>query len=265
MERAEKIGLGVASAAHVLLFAALSLSWFGRPDPLRLRPEPIEVSIADEVALKSVARKLAETPPPPAPGEIEGPPEKAVQADEPTAPKPDRADPVPDTLPKPEARAQQQPKADPKPAPPAEKKQAQSRGSKLSLDTSDWTKSSTRADARAKPTDGAQASTVGPAQASALAAEIRRQIKPFWKAPTGADADLLRTTVAVDLARDGSLASDPRVIDTTGVTASNSAQVRLHQEQAVKAVRLAAPFNLPPALYEGWKSFSVNVDRKLSQ
>jgi hypothetical protein len=41
--------------------------------------------------------------------------------------------------------------------------------------------------------------------------------------------------------------------------------VRLHQEQALKAVRLAAPFRLPPDLYDGWKSLNINVDKRLSQ
>lgn len=116
-------------------------------------------------------------------------------------------------------------------------------------------------DSKAK--SGAPAASVGPAQQSALAAEIRRQIKPYWKAPTGADAELLRTTVRVTLARDGSLVGDPEIVNTAGTTESNRTQVRLHQEQAIKAVRLAAPFRLPPDLYEGWKSFTVNVDRKL--
>lgn len=267
MERSEKIGLGIASAGHVLLFAALSTSWLS-VDPLKLRNNPIEVTIADDVAMQSAAPKLAEAPPPPSPGEIEGPPEQASapQPEEPApvlpAPKPV---PVAAPAPKADQRKVEQPRpAAAKPAEP-EKKQTQSRGTKLALDTSDWSKSTSRSSSPSKASDGAVAATIGPAQQSALAAEIRRQIKPYWKAPTGADADLLRTTLAVRLARDGSLIGDPQVVDTIGVTPSNSAQVKLHQEQAVKAVRLSAPFRLPPDLYEGWKYFSVNVDRKLSQ
>ncbi len=41
MERAEKYGLGIASAAHVLLFAALSSRWLGMPEPLKLNNAPI--------------------------------------------------------------------------------------------------------------------------------------------------------------------------------------------------------------------------------
>lgn len=271
MDRTEKIGLGVAGAGHVLLFAALSSHWLS-VDPLKLDNEPIEISIADDVALRSAAPKIADAPPPPAasspapPDQAEPPtpvpaqptPRVAVPAPVPTpSPKP-----LPKTQPRPPAPAPAaaQPKAKPGPAAPAK-----SRSPGLKLDTSDWMKPSSGANPQAKPSDGAPASTVGPAQQSALAAEIRRQIKPFWKAPTGADADQLRTTIAVRLARDGALIGDPEVVSTSGQTASNRGQVRLHQEQALKAVRLAAPFQLPPDLYDGWKSFTVNVDRKLSQ
>ena len=34
MERAEKIGLGIATAGHVLLFGVLSTNFLGTPNPL---------------------------------------------------------------------------------------------------------------------------------------------------------------------------------------------------------------------------------------
>jgi len=266
MERAEKIGLGVASAAHVLLFAALSSRWIGTPTPLKLNNAPIEVSIADEVALESAARRISAVPPPPLPGEVEGPPEQA-------APAP--SEPAPIAEPKPEPRQIEKPKPDKaeaaRPRDTRSKaadrgKQETSRGSKLKLDTSDWMKSASRADsADAKPTDGAMASSISAAQKSALDAEIRRQLKPHWKAPTGADAESLRTIVIVRLAKDGSITGNPEVEDTLGITPSNRAQVRLHQEQAIKAIRLAAPFNLPAALYSSWNSLRLTFDKRLSQ
>src|SRR3546814_19869042 len=63
-----------------------------------------------------------------------------------------------------------------------------------------------------------------------------RQLKPHWKPPSGADAELLKTQLSVHLNRDGSLQGRPEVLDTTGVTASNKAQVSLHKERAVQAV-----------------------------
>jgi hypothetical protein len=103
----------------------------------------------------------------------------------------------------------------------------------------------------------------GPAVEASLAREVLRQLKPHWKAPTGADAEQLRTMLSIRLNGDGTVAA-VRVIETTGVTDSNRGQVRLHQEAAVKAVRLAAPFVLPTELYDAWKVLEpVTFDKRL--
>ena len=120
MERAEKIGLGIASAAHVLLFAALSSRWLGTPAPLKLNNAPIEVSIADEVALESAARKLSSAPPPPTPGEVEGPPEQATTAPAEAVAEP-RPTPRPEPSPTPVPRPKPEPKKIEKPTPPGPK------------------------------------------------------------------------------------------------------------------------------------------------
>ncbi len=99
---------------------------------------------------------------------------------------------------------------------------------------------------------------------ASLGAEIRRQLKPHWKAPTGADVELLRTQVTVTLAPNGAVASIGDV-RTSGETPSNRSQVKLHQEQAVRAVRLAAPFKLPSDFYDAWKVIRPTFDRRLSQ
>ncbi|WP_159977102.1 MULTISPECIES: hypothetical protein [unclassified Novosphingobium] len=112
---------------------------------------------------------------------------------------------------------------------------------------------------------GAPAAQIGAAARSALGAAISRQLKPHWQAPQGADVELLVTKVRFRLARDGSLSGEPEVISTTGQNATNQAQVTRHQEQAIRAVKLAAPFNLPDDLYEGWKVVTTNFDRRLSQ
>lgn len=121
------------------------------------------------------------------------------------------------------------------------------------------------ASSAAKQNTGTPASEIGPSARSALGAAINRQLKPHWSAPQGADVELLVTKVRFRLNRDGSLAGAPEVIGTGGVNASNRAQVTRHQEQAVRAVRLAAPFNLPDDLYEGWKVVTTTFDRRLSQ
>src|SRR3546814_2474939 len=72
-------------------------------------------------------------------------------------------------------------------------------------------------------------------QVASLNAEIYRQLKPHWKPPSGADAELLKTQLSVQLNRDASLQGRPEVLDTTGVTASNKAQLSLHKERAVRS------------------------------
>lgn len=112
---------------------------------------------------------------------------------------------------------------------------------------------------------GSPASAMGPRAVSALNASISRQLKPHWQAPQGADAELLVTRVRFRLNKNGSLAGEPQVLGTSGRTASNAAQVERHQEQAVRAVKLAAPFSLPEDMYEGWKVVTTSFDRRLSQ
>jgi len=109
------------------------------------------------------------------------------------------------------------------------------------------------------------AAKAGPAVQASLAAEVRRQLKPHWKAPTGADVEMLRTELTIRLAENGAVV-DVDVIRTTGQNESNRPQVKLHQEQAVRAARLASPFRLPAEFYDTWKVLSpIGFDKRLSQ
>src|SRR3546814_17117301 len=57
MERAEKIGLGIATAGHVLLFGVLSANFLGTPNPLKLRTPPMDVQFVEKVGLEMADRK----------------------------------------------------------------------------------------------------------------------------------------------------------------------------------------------------------------
>ena len=107
--------------------------------------------------------------------------------------------------------------------------------------------------------------TVGPAVRSAIGQAIGRQLKPHWVVPQGAETELLVTRVRFRLARDGSLVGEPEVLDTTGVTDANRNQVQRHREQALRAIRLAAPFDLPEEFYSAWQVVTSNFDRRLAQ
>lgn len=309
MERTEKIGLGVATAGHVLLFGLLSVGFLATPNPLKLKTPPMEVSMVDEVALQSTAPKLSAEPPPPSVAPEQGPTQDAAPAPEPEpAPEPVPVPPKPQPKPTP-APPKPQPKAapaKPKPAPPkkevakaapkpkpapekpappkkpapekpkatapskpaakastkpAAKTPARASGQgkadkpKGSLLGDDFLKGiDTSADAPRKPPAPAPATAMGPAQKAALDAELRRQLKPHWRPPSGADADRLVTLLEVRLDKSGAVIGTREVIDQLGVTASNRPQAKLHAERAIQAVKLASPFrNMPPEFYDQWK------------
>jgi outer membrane biosynthesis protein TonB len=281
IDRREGTGLGVAVIGHVVLFGLLSVGFLSTPNPLKLEPTPIEISLTDEVGLKSEAPVISRETPAERLAEVPGPVEPDTP---PPAPIPDpqpvaRPDPVPPkTVPAPAPKPQ--PKAEPKktpPAPPRPDTKAQQKT------TASQPKAQTPSTSRvARPTgrltgivDGLtdqpskgkattpQASQIGAAVKSALAAEVIRQLRPHWKSPTGADVEMLRTQVEIRLNRDGSLASPPRVIGQTGVTASNRPQADLHKERAISAAKLAAPFKLPAEYYDAWKLITPTFDRRL--
>ncbi|WP_188823640.1 hypothetical protein [Novosphingobium indicum] len=106
----------------------------------------------------------------------------------------------------------------------------------------------------------------GPAVQSSLAAAISRQLKPYWTVPQGADAEKLVTVLAWNLNRDGSLAGPPKLVRQEGITDANRAQAARHAELAIRAIELAAPFDLPSEHYDVWKRVAaLRFDRKLTQ
>lgn len=116
------------------------------------------------------------------------------------------------------------------------------------------------------PTSAPPAAAIGPAVKASLASSISRALKPKWQAPQGPDAEELVTILSFSLNRDGSLAGSPTVVRQLGINDMNRNQAARHAEQAVKAVRLAAPFDLPPEYYDAWKRVSAfRFDKRLSQ
>ena len=294
MDRAEATGLGVATAGHLALLAALTfgLATTRLPAP---RSDPIEVSFVEEVAPQSASPTPAAEAPAPLLAPEEGPPAPAMPAPpevqpvprpEPAARTPAPA-PAPAPAPKPAARPAP-PKALPaasKPAPsrPAPPKAAPAKPAPAAKP------------APSKPAQGARPATrptgrlsgllngvsdrasnsrsttppaaaAGPAVEASLVAEVRRQLKPHWQraVPSGADAEALRTELSLTLGRDGRV-TGIEVVRTTGITASNRPQVGLHQERARRAVTLASPFKLPDKYYDAWRQLNVTLDLRLSQ
>ena len=249
LSREERIGLGIAAAAHVALVAALVLQVRDDPTP-RPIPERMDVSLASEVSLESTAPDPAaeaqaavapELAPEPAPAP------QPTQAREEAQPEP-RPTRVPVT--RPTSRPTQRAEPRPTPTRPAG-------GTRLGPDFLPGAGSS-------EGDQGTPAATFGAAEQAALSQAINRQLKPHWSAPQGVDAEKLVTVLSWELNPDGSLKGRPQVVSQTGITDSNRPQASLHAERAIRAVQLAAPFDLPEEFYDRWKRIrSWRFDRRL--
>lgn len=247
LSREERVGLGIAALAHVALVAALV--WQVRDDPTPLPiPERMTVSLADEVSLQSTA------PEPAAEAQAAVAP---VLAPEP-APVVEPARPVvrPNPVTRPIVRARPSPRPT---SPPAPRPTQRPGGSRIGDDFLQGSGSSERSDARGTP-----AATFGPAEQASLEQAINRQLRPRWSAPQGVDAEKLVTVLSWELNPDGSLKGRPQVVSQSGINDSNRPQASLHAERAIRAVQLAAPFELPEQFYDKWKRIRTwRFDRRL--
>ena len=269
LKREDRLGLGVAIGAHVALAAVFLLQ---DPTPSRIEmPERMVVSLADEVSMESTAPdpsaqpaasfapELADTPSPPVPEPIATPIPREVQtAPPPSPPPPPRpratSRPEPRSTPTPRPTASARPTPTPAPAPRRER----AGGSRIGADFLEGQSDAANSDR------GSPATRAGPAVTASIQSAIVRQLKPHWSAPSGVDAERLVTTLSWELNRDGSLKGRPRVINQSGINDSNRPQAGLHAERAIRAVQLAAPFDLPEEYYDSWKSIrGATFDRNL--
>lgn len=250
LSREERIGLGIAAAAHVALVGALV--WQVRDDPTALPiPERMSVSLADEVSLTSTApdptaEPLAATAP------VLG------EEPEPVVREIPRPVPMPPPVARPTVKAQPRPTPAARPTPrPTRPVQSGARDFEEAF----------------KPGVGnpeqpgrttTPAATFGPSERAALEQAINRELRPHWSAPQGLDAEKLITVLSWELNPDGSLKGRPQVISQSGITDSNRPQAALHAERAIRAVQLAAPFDLPEQFYDKWKRIrDWRFDRRL--
>jgi len=193
--------------------------------------------------------------------------DEPAPAPEPARPeRVERAAPVP---PSPKPAAQPAPARDrsrpdrtpPKAATPSSRTAAKGGGSRIGDDFLAGSGSSTTTQETRVP-----ASQIGASAKASIQQALARQVKPHWTSPQGLDVDQLVTLVDFDLNPDGSLKGRPRVRSQSGVTDANRAQAARHAENAIRAVQLAAPFDLPAEYYEAWKSVrGARFDRNTSQ
>jgi hypothetical protein len=245
--REERLGLGIAAVLHVALVAALV--WQVRDDPTALPiPERMTVSLADEVSLESTA------PDPSAEPQAAAAPLLAPEP-EPVEPEPVREQvrPTPreTVASRPTPRPTQRATPTPRPSP-----SRQAGGTRLGDDFLEGAGTSQRG--------GTPAATFGPAEQASLSQAINRQLKPHWSAPSGVDAEKLITVLRWELNPDGTLKGRPQIVSQSGITDSNRPQAALHAERAIRAVQLAAPFDLPEEFYDRWRRIREwRFDRRL--
>ncbi len=259
LSREERIGLLIAGTAHVALAMVLMLQ-DNTLEPIK-PPQRITVSLAEEVALVSTAPDpsadpAAATAPVLSPEVLPIPEPTPTRRVRPTPTPTPRARPTP--TPTQRARPTPTPTSSRRPTPTPTA--TRTGGGRVSADSM---RGLTDADGQS----GAAGDRPSAVQQASIDAAIIRQLKPHWSPPSGVDVERLVTVVRFRLNRDGSLSGNPEVLRQTGVNDANRAQAARHQEQAIRAVRLAAAqgFNLPERFYSGWSVVTSNFDNRLAQ
>ncbi|NJC34511.1 outer membrane biosynthesis protein TonB [Sphingomonas jejuensis] len=272
MDRSEKIGLGVATAAHVILFGILSVGFLATPNPRALESDPMDIAFVDEVAWKSAAPEIATEvpaesvapelgPPTPAPApEVAPTPTPPVEAaPEPTPAPPEPApvaQPAPRATPRPPQRAQTRPR----PTPPAATRQTPAerpRGSRLG----DSFRQGLTREASKSTSQTPRAASVGSSQVASLSAAIQRQVQPCAnRIPNpGPGANEIRSRIRLRMNENGTLDGRPTIVGQTGVNAENGRYAQRVAELAISAFIQCSPYELPAELYAGgWEDIILN-------
>lgn len=268
MDRAEGAGLTVALIGHIALFGVLSVGFLATPNPVKLKAQPIEVTLADKVALESAAPVVSsedqkiDYAPEPAPGAPA--PVPAEKQPEPEIAKPDPAPAKPSPAP----NAKPQPPAKPNKAPTNPNTRPQP-NRKPSLDLDSVMKD---IGGGPKPNNAKNPNPPGATMSAAAAANIGsaivRQVQPCAdrQVSPGPGTDRIRAVVRLQLNRDGSLAAPPRIVGHDGVDDDNQRYVA-RVDDAVRAIFAGcSPLRgLPLELYDvpnGWKSFTLRYRLK---
>lgn len=264
--RDEKIGLGAAIVLHVALVAVL-LFQPEHDDVAPPIPERMTVNLAEEVGLEATApdpvresrAAIAPTLAPEPEPMVEPVPEPVAEP-VPTPPQRTVARPAPQPRPTAAPRREQpRPRETSRPAPRPSAAPTRSGGSRIGSDFLAGSGEST-----STTETRTVAAAFGPTEQAALESAINRQLKRHWRAPQGVDSERLVTVLSWELNRDGSLAGQPRVVSQSGINDTNRPQADIHAENAIRAVQLAAPFDLPDQYYDQWRRIrSWRFDRRL--
>lgn len=292
MERAEKIGLGLAAAGHAVLFGLLSVGFLATPNPLKLAPTPIDVSLVDDVGLEQQSPTPNVEPAQSVAPEEGAPEDAAPPAPVEAPPEPESAPPQPVAKPAPAPKPVPAPKPQPRrPTPAAEKAApAKTAPAKVASDAASAKPTATRGTGKsatataARPrgsrlgndflkglsdrpsisrSEAAPGAKMGAQAAADIGSAIQRQVQPCANRQVnpGPGASRIRVTINLRLNRDGSLAARPRVVGHTGVDDENSRYVDRVDDLAIASFVGCSPLRgLPEELYDvqnGWSNFTL--------
>lgn len=274
MDRAEQIGLGVAAAGHVALFALLSATFLVPKHEMPL-PPTMDVSLVDQVALEAAAPAATEAPaasraPEIGPIEDSPPPAPAEPVAEPAPPTPKSAPP-----PKPAPVAKPQPRQTAAPAPeraktPPKPAQAKGAGTKVAA-AQTRPRGGSLGDimkgivAEAPPQARGQTPRAAKLDATALAGiqdAIRRQIQPCAdrQVDPGPGANAISTVLNLRFNADGTLSATPSVVRQSGADGENARYKQRVVDLGIAALRACSPLRLPPEFYRtaagGWSNIN---------
>lgn len=277
MERAEKIGLGVAAAGHLVLFGMLSLSLIWRDDSPKVGDPTVEVTIAgdpgsSELQSESILPISAPEPMEELPTEelLEPEPEDFSPPDiSPAKPVVRESLPVDRSA---ELKRQREIEQRRKRETDARKKRERDAKAKRERDAKRKRDAAERrrkmAETQRQIANSANAANSGPPSKSAgqVKGEVRSliadQIRPYMGGckATGPDANKIRLVMTVALNKNGSLGG----VSTkrrTGVSSLNQNQVKPLEDCIYGAIRSAAPFKrLDPNYYSAWRTLPLTFE-----
>lgn len=271
MDRAEKLGLGVAVGGHALLLGAFALGLLASSKTAP-KQESISVSLVGEVADVSTAPDaIQEDSVPPALGDT-------APAEPPPAPTPimQIAKPVEKQQAKPVSKpvkpatappvAKVAVKKEPVKQPPAKTAAVSGKGatpakpgglSRSFLDSIDNIGKAPGAGKAVGTPAARSAAVIRSAVNITISAEVRPLIPPCT--PRTSDNSPLKVFVALNIGRSGNLI-DADIYRLVGETPSNVAQIPQVKQCVLNSLRAASPYNLNSDEFETWKNHKVQIE-----
>ena len=277
-------GIVISTVIHV---TALWMSFVGVPEWMRSDPEIIEQAVIVELVTISEKTRVTrpksepvkEDRPPPSPREKpKPPPVTEAPSPIPVEPEVEVAVVVPDIKPPPaHKKPVAKPKRKPKPLPQKTVKQSpdaptQSKSKKYKFDPDRIAALIDKTPRKQVVPESPEAPQVQPKITSRTAQPLdgqpltlsevdalRAQIERCWIVQAGARyAEDLVVTLRVFLNTDGSLRSEPKIVDNARLVADP--YFRAAAESAIRAVLKCEPFKMPVTKYHRWREIELTFD-----